>query len=264
MMGSNQLHFGVNFQHREFQSNNAAIVSPTQGSPSTNQLVRYRARPFSQLTDVRFVDTGNFAAKSDNIIGLEAAGIFKSLHVAAKGQLLKAKAYRAGDSFDADDPLDFFPTSTALVPGGNPSFWGGYIEAGYYLTGETRGYKTGTWDRTKVLKPFSKGGWGAFQVNGRIDYLDLADNDLKNGFTNNFGTGTSVASVNLGRGGKQTGFLASMIWLPEDWMRFYFQYSHAAVTGGLQAATVFPDSDEPLDERDFGVDVFMTRAQIDF
>ena len=186
MMGSNQLHFGANFQHREFQSNNAAIVSPTQGSPSTNQLARYRARPFSQLTDVRFVDTGNFAAKSDNIIGLEAAGIFKSLHVAAEGQILKAKAYRAGDSFDADDPLDFFPTATALVPGGNPSFWGGYIEAGYYLTGETRGYKTGTWDRTKVLKPFSKGGWGAFQVNGRIDYLDLADNDLKNGFTNNF------------------------------------------------------------------------------
>ena len=61
----------------------------------------------------------------------------------------------------------------AFVPDGNPSFWGGYIEAGYFLTGETRGYKNGTWDRTKVLKPFSKGGWGAFQVNGRVDYLDL-------------------------------------------------------------------------------------------
>ena len=42
-----------------------------------------------------------------------------------------------------------------------------------YLTGETRGYKGGKWDRTKVLKPFSKGGWGAFQINGRVDYLDL-------------------------------------------------------------------------------------------
>ena len=46
------------------------------------------------------------------------------------------------------------------------------------LTGETRGYKNGTWDRTKVLKPFSKGGWGAFQVNGRVDYLDLDSNGL--------------------------------------------------------------------------------------
>ena len=56
---------------------------------------------------------------------------------------------------------------------GNPSFWGGYVEAGYFLTGETRGYKAGAWDRTKVLKPFSKGGFGAVQVIGRVDYLDL-------------------------------------------------------------------------------------------
>ena len=66
--------------------------------PSTNQLARYRARPFTQLTDVRFVDTGNFAAKSDDIIGLEAAGIFKSLHIAAEGQYLKSNAYDAGDT----------------------------------------------------------------------------------------------------------------------------------------------------------------------
>ena len=56
-------------------------------------------------------------------------------------------------------------TGHQIVPDGNPSFWGGYIEAGYFLTGETRGYKNGTWDRTKVLKPFSKGGSGAFQIN---------------------------------------------------------------------------------------------------
>ena len=45
--------------------------------------------------------------------------------------------------------------------------------SGYFFTGETRGYKDGLWDRTKVLKPFSKGGLGAFQVIGRVDYLDL-------------------------------------------------------------------------------------------
>ena len=90
-MGANQLHFGANFQHREFQSNNGATVAASAGQPSTNQLARYRARPFTQLTDQRFVDTGNFAAKSDNIIGLEAAGIFKSLHVAAEGQYLTAR-----------------------------------------------------------------------------------------------------------------------------------------------------------------------------
>ena len=48
-----------------------------------------------------------------------------------------------------------------VAPSGNASFWGGYVEVGYFFTGETRGYKNGKWDRTKVLKPFGKGGWGS-------------------------------------------------------------------------------------------------------
>jgi phosphate-selective porin OprO/OprP len=269
LMGSNQLHFGANYQHRHFQTNNGSVATTSQGAPSTNQLARYRARPFTQLTDVRFVDTTNFAAKSDDIFGLEFGGIFKSLHVAAEGQYLKSNAFGPGDTFDGDDVLDFFAaannttTPSALVPSGNPSFWGGYIEAGYFLTGETRGYRNGTWDRTKVLKPSSKGGWGALQINGRVDYLDLDSNKLKNGFTNNFATGIAVPSINLGRGGKQLGLLASLLWIPEDWMRFYLQYTHAQIEGGPQAALADPGT-EPLDEREYGVDVIATRAQIDF
>jgi len=262
-MGGNQLHFGANYHHRDFQSNNGTNVASSTGQPSTNQLARYRARPFSQLTDQRFVDTGNFAAKGDDIFGLEFAGIFKSLHVAAEGQYLKARAYDAGDRFDAGDPLDFFPTPSVIVPNGNPSFWGGYAEAGYYLTGETRGYKAGTWDRTKVLKPFSNGGWGALQINGRMDYLDLADARLESAVNNNFSTGAFTSSVNRGRGGRQLGLLASLVWIPEDWMRIYLQYSRAAITGGPQAGTVVAGTD-PLDERDYSVDSLMTRMQIDF
>jgi phosphate-selective porin OprO/OprP len=267
LKGSTQLHLGANFQHREFQSNNAATASASQGAPSTNQLARYRARPFSQTTDGRFVDTGNFAAKSDNIFGLEAAAIMKSLHLAAEGQYVKTDAYGRGTRFgtgDPTDPLDFFPTASALVPGGDPSFWGGYVEAGYYLTGETRGYKNGTWDRTKVLKPFSKGGWGAFQINGRVDYLDLASNKLKNGFSNNFATGLFTPSVGLGRGGTQLGLLGSLIWIPEDYMRFYLQYARAGIEGGPQAAAVESGSTRPLDKRSYNVDVVTARAQIDF
>lgn len=264
LKGSTQLHLGANVQHRQFQSNNGAAGSASQGAPSTNQLARYRARPFSQTTDVRFVDTGSFAARSDTIFGLEAAAIIKSLHLAAEGQYLKANAYGRGDRFDAGDPLDFFPTASVLVPGGDPAFWGGYVEAGYYLTGETRGYKNGTWDRTKVLKPFSKGGWGALQLNGRLDYLDLASNRLKNGFSNNFTTGLFTPSVGLGRGGTQLGLLGSLIWIPEDYVRFYLQYARARIEGGPQAAAVEPGSTRPLDKRSYNVDALTARAQIDF
>jgi phosphate-selective porin OprO and OprP len=269
MMGANQLHFGVNVQHREFSENNGSTSSSATGQPSNNQLARYRARPFTQLTDVRFVDTGNFAAKSDNIFGVEAAGIFKSLHIAAEAQYLKANSYEAFDSVRVDDPedaLDLFPTATQYVPDGNPGFWGGYIEAGYFITGETRGYKAGTWDRTKVLKPFSKGGMGAFQVIGRADYLDLDSNKLKDGCTNDFVTGDSctVSSSQLSKGGKQLGLLLGLTWIPEDYFRVLLNYSHAFIEGGPFALTVKPDSSKDRDEIKYGNDTVQARFQIDF
>jgi phosphate-selective porin OprO/OprP len=267
MWGNKQLHFGANFQHRKFQANNNGASASSVGQPSTNQLARYRARPFSQLTDVRFVDTGNFAAKSDDIFGLEFGMVMKRLHIAAEGQYLKANAYDAGDTLDfSSNTLNLFPGNTAsvLVPNGNPSFWGGYIEAGYFFTGETRGYKGGLWDRTKVLHPFSKGGWGALQLNGRVDYLDLDSSKLKNGFTNNFQTGTFAPSTNLTRGGKQLGFLVGLTWIPEDYFRVLLNYAHANVTGGPQAGVVDATSTKPLDEREYSVDVVQTRVQVDF
>ena len=271
VVGSTQLHFGANFQHREFQSNNNGSSSSSSGAPSTNQLARYRARPFTQLTDVRFVDTGNFAAKSDDIFGLEFAAIIKSLHLAAEGQYLKSNAYGPGDTLDfTDDTLNLFPgtpgTTTAFVPNGNPSFWGGYVEAGYFFTGETRGYKAGAWDRTKVLKPFSKGGWGALQLIGRVDYLDIDSGKLHNGFTNNFQTAAFAPSTNYTRGGKQLGLLLGLTWIPEDYVRFLLNYAHSEIEGGPFADDVsgLPSTDPRVADFDYGVDVVMTRAQIDF
>ena len=271
LMGGNQLHFGINYQHRQFQSNNAGTTASGAGQPSVNQTARYRARPFSQLTDVRFVDSTAFAAKSDDIIGLEAAGIFKSLHIAAEGQYLKSNAYDAGDTLSnltGSSTINQFPGSVTsfLVPNGNPSFWGGYIEAGYFLTGETRGYKGGTWDRTKVLKPFSKGGSGAFQINARVDYVDLDTSKLHQGCTNNFVTGVCANSFNYTRGGKQLGFQAGLTWIPEDYLRVLVNYSHAEVEGGPFADEVsgLATSNPDVRDVDYGVDVVQARFQIDF
>ena len=284
LMGSNQLHFGANFQHRKFQANNNQTPSNSVGAPSTNQIARYRARPFSQTTDVRFVDTGAFAAKGDDIFGLEFGGIFKSLHVAAEGQYLKSRVgYEPGDVLTGLDQFVFNSPSSCgsgntqspcitpsyVVPSSNPSFWGGYLEAGYYLTGETRGYKNGAWDRTKVLKPFSKGGWGAVQINGRVDYLNLNSDDLVEARTNNFLAGTHSLSSLLSRsqrGGKQLGILASVVWIPEDYLRMYLQYSHAFVTGGPFADEVegITASTEDVSDVDYGVDFIGTRLQVDF
>lgn len=263
-VGNGFVHLGLNFQHREFQSNDNGVASTSGGAPSTNQIARYRARPFLQTTDVRYVDTGSFAAKSDNIFGAELYGVFKSLHVGGEVQYTKVNAYRAGDIATG---LDAFNGGSLVTPTGDPSFFSGFFEVGYFLTGETRGYKNGAWDRTKVLHPFNKGGSGAFQLIGRFDYLDLDSSKLKDGLTNNFATGaTSLAALNsrLGRGGKQTGYLAGLTWIPTDYVRFLFNYIHTEVEGGPLAATVKPLSTAPVDQRKYSTDAFAIRASIDW
>jgi phosphate-selective porin OprO/OprP len=260
------VHIGANFQHRSFQSNASGVASTSIGAPSTNQLARYRARPFLQTTDVRFVDTGNFAATSDNVFGVELFGVFKSLHLGGEAQYTKTNAYSSGTQLL--NPRDFFVGNTAITTAtGDPSFFSAYAEVGFFLTGETRGYKNGTWDRTKVLNPYNKGGKGAVQLIGRLDYLDLDTAKLKNGFTNNFTTGaTSLAALKtrLGRGGKQTGYLFGLTWIPTDYVRFLVNYIHTEVEGGPFAAAFKPLSTKPVDQRTYSVDGFAIRAQFDF
>jgi phosphate-selective porin OprO and OprP len=263
-VGKGFVHLGASFQHRQFQSNDNGVASSSVGAPSTNQIGRYRARPFLQTTDVRFVDTGSFAAKGDDIFGVELYGVFQSLHLGGEAQWTKVRAYAPGTVATGRDA---FAGGSVVTPLGNPTFFGGHFEIGYFLTGETRGYKNGLWDRTKVLHPVSKGGWGAFQLLARVDYLDLDSDALKNGPTNSFATGaTTLAATNarLGRGGKQLGYLAGVTWIPTDYVRFMINYIHTNVTGGPLAATVQPASLLPVDQRQFSTDAVAVRAQFDF
>jgi phosphate-selective porin OprO and OprP len=245
LLGSTRLHLGANFQHRENTREGLAK--------------QYRARPLTQLTDQRFIDTGNIAAKGDDTVGVEVAAIHKSLHFAAEAQKVWVRhAYNAAEiaSLNAQtDTNDTIPAG-AVALNGNPSFWGGYAELGFYLTGETRGYKGGRWDRTKVLHPFNDGGWGALQLNGRVDYVNLSDRVDD--------SSASVASPFYVNGGKQLGLQASLIWNPVDWVRFMAQYGHVAVTGGPRAVAITPSSLKPVNRRRYSVDTFGARAQVDF
>ena len=253
MLGTTRLHIGANFQHRV--NTKEALVQ------------QYRARPLNQLTDQRFIDTGNIASAGDDVVGLEFAAIHKSLHVAGEVQKVWVrKAYStaeaAGINADAGDN-DTIPTGSVLL-NGNPSFTGGYAEVGFFVTGETRGYKGGRFDRTKVLKPFNENGWGALQINARLDYLNLSDRVD--------GSSTSVASPFFVNGGKQLGYQLSAIWSPTDYLRFMAQYSRINVTGGPRGSVatttspgIFPIGTlTPANRRKFGADTWGARAQVDF
>jgi len=126
---------------------------------------RFWARPESNLTDIRLVDTGVFP-KVDNqgSIGLELAG--------AKGPLtVRSEFYRA--SWNQGDLAD-------------PRFNGWYAEGTWFLTGETANYRDG-----KFIRPNILGEKGAWEVGFRYSTIDLNDERIKGGTENNLTLGVN-------------------------------------------------------------------------
>ena len=124
-----------------------------------------------------------------------------------------------------------------VTPGLSPTFFGAYVELGWFLTGESRGYKGARWDRTEVLRPIESGrGVGAIQLNLRYDRLDLDSDGIA--------------------GGTQAAFQAGLIWIPTDHVRFLFNYSRIAYDNAAIPAAG--------GDRDYAIDVVAARGQIDF
>ncbi len=237
-----QLHFAVNAEYRRFKTTSLGI--------------QYRSRPFTQITDQRLADAGNIAAKGDFIVGLEALGIFGPLHAQGEAKFVKNRGYRPGDSV-ANGAIDPGQTIVGTFLASDPKFFSVYGEVGYWLTGETRGYKNGKIDRTKILNGFDKGGWGGLQLVGRVDYLDLKDT------VGGPNVGTQVINGVL-NGGQQTGYIAALNWWPIDYVRFSAQYIHSNIQGGPRAGLVRPFDTRPIYDRRYGVDAAVFRAQVDF
>lgn len=119
----------------------------------------------------------------------------------------------------------------------DPTFFGGYTEIGMFLTpGDSRRYKKGVFDRAKPSSPVGNGGFGSVEVNLRYDYLDLTDAGIV--------------------GGTQNGYQLSVVWAPIDYVRFLLNYARLDYTDALHAI--------PGTSRNYSVDAFGARAQIDF
>ena len=200
-MGNAQLHLGGSLHYRDLNDSAGTI--------------RYRQRPFTHFTSTRFLNTGSFPAKSETSYGVEAAGISGPFHFAGEAYWQKVSSPGFAD----------------------PTFFGGYAEIGYFLTGgDSRGYKKGTFDRVKPKNGFDKGGIGAVQVNLRYDFLDLNDAGIV--------------------GGKQDGYAISVIWTPTAYTRLMANYGRMEYTDAAIATGT--------GDRSYGVDVFGMRAQFDF
>lgn len=199
-LGKAQLHFGGSAHWRDL------------GDSITSK--RYRQRPLLHTTDTRFIDTGTVSSvSSETSYGVEAAVVSGRFHAAGEAHWMQV-----GRDLGAE-----------------PTFFGASLEAGLFLTEDTRPYRSGIFRGVKVARPVGKGGLGAWQVNLRYDFLDMNDAGIV--------------------GGQQDSVQASLIWTPVDQVRLMLNYGWLKYT---QAAI------PAAGDRDYTVNVVGGRVQVAF
>jgi phosphate-selective porin OprO/OprP len=151
-----------------------------------------------------------------------------------------------GEYFWIDvDRRPFAQPASSTITGPTLHFNGGYIEASWALTGETRTYNAAgaAYNAIVPANPFSwkAGAWGAWEIAGRYSVIDLND---RLGFPD----GAS--------GGRQTIYAAGLNWYVNRDIRFMLNYLHG----------VIDKQNTPTDFRDTGAkfDAVAMRTQIYF
>ncbi len=155
------------------EKNRVLHLGATAAYRSTGSIdvLRFRIRPESHLTNTRLVDTGFFDADSYNRFVGEAAFISGPFHM--QGEYYHTTVDREiGTNADLD-------------------FSGFYVEGGWFLTGESMNYKPskGIYSRVTPRGIVGKGGIGAWQVALRFSSLDLTDEEIIGGEEDNFTLG---------------------------------------------------------------------------
>jgi phosphate-selective porin OprO and OprP len=190
------LHLGANAQF---------LIDPPHNLVTKTQTLTLSDRPELRIDPTTLISTGAIANVSDaQVYSVEAAAVY--------GPLFFQSEYFW---FNIDRNA-----ATGLPPFGAPSlkFEGGYAEASFILTGETRPYSPAAAAYLGVVPahPFSLagGGWGAWEIAGRVSTIDLNDQ---------LATATGIA------GGRQTVYTAALNWYVNRNVRFMFDYLHGNV-----------------------------------
>jgi phosphate-selective porin OprO/OprP len=204
--GRQYVHLGAAYSRR---NPDGAVVNYAARPESRIALFRY-VNPDAFPTGFRFRDT---RADDINLYGLELAGAFGPLS-------FQSEYVRS----DVDTEL-----------GGDLSFDGYYVQAGYLLTGEHRPYRhdTARIENPVVKHPFKlrgeERGWGAWEVAARYGAVDISDGPV--------------------RGGEHSSLTLGVNWFVNQNVRITTNYIHNEI-------------DHDLYEGDF--DVVQTRFQFEF
>jgi phosphate-selective porin OprO and OprP len=226
------IHLGASWRGREGAEDRRSPPSGTSiSNPFNDELFRYRARGADLHLADRFVSTPQ-VFNEDQFWGVEGAVIWGPVHVVGEYTQLEGDIARA--RFPGTPPL-------LCCNGKDPTYDGWYVEAGWFLTGETRSYKEGEFGRIKVKNPVlgggKGGGWGAWQIAGRYDVIDLTDQATTIQGNPTSGTFPSSLSANCTQCGEQKTWEVVLNWWLNDYTGLQFQYSQSDISGGPQLFT---------------------------
>jgi phosphate-selective porin OprO and OprP len=169
-------------------------------------------RPEDRAADQnRLISTTSLPIKNVGVYGGEAG-------ISWRNFLVQGGFYHIGE--DQQKPVS--------QPAPHLDFHGGYVEAGWVLTGEPIRYNTGAaaWARPKVASPFglTPDGWetgtGAWEIGARWSVMNL---------NSNVAPGVSQTSTGGIFGGLQQIFGVNLSWYPNDFVRFYLQFQYSQV-----------------------------------
>ena len=190
------VHLGASYRHRDAGTSDDGIAD----------LFRYRARGADLHLADRFVDTGAIG-DSDDMFVLEGALVWRSFSVQGEYAQLETE----------------LPTALGNV---SPTYNGWYVDASWFITGEMRNYEAdeGVFGRTKVKNPVygGSGGWGAWQIAGRYDTLDLSDK----------AAAIAAGPASCADCGEQKTWLIGVNWWMTDYTALKLQVSQSEIDGG--------------------------------
>jgi phosphate-selective porin OprO/OprP len=182
------------------------------GTPGVSRTTfNLQDRPELRIDMNRLISTGNLSISNVNVYGGELGVNWRNI-------LIQGGYYHIGET---QSKLPGQP-----APGLN--FNGGYVEAGWVITGEPIRYNVGAaaWARPKVDDPFIikdasiETGIGAWEIAARWSVMNLNSNITP-------GVPQSVTGGIFG--GYQQIFGANLSWYPNDWVRLYLQFQYTQV-----------------------------------
>src|SRR4051812_15934661 len=198
----------VNEKDRSFHigGNVESLFKPSLNRITNTQTLTLSDRPELRIDPTTILTTGAIA-------NVSSAQVYSAEAAASYGPL-----YAQGEYFFYDVDRTFLAVLPSL------HFQGGYAQASWAITGESRPYNTASGAYTSIVpaNPFSisGGGWGAWEIAARYSYVNLNDR---------LGFADGIA------GGKQTIYTAGLNWYPNRNVRFMVNYLHTIIDKQISA-----------------------------